>query len=199
MASAEQIGLGRHLDNRETYLTILKHGGVLACPTETLFGLLADALDRRAVARVAAIKRRSVDDPIAVLIPSIDSALDLVIRFPKAARDLAERHWPGPLTLVMQAREGLPRELIRDSKIGLRVPGPSPALDLVKAFAGPLTATSANITSEPAAWTDRQVVETIGSDLDAVVPGNAPGGAPSTVVEVSLDKIRIIRQGVVQI
>jgi L-threonylcarbamoyladenylate synthase len=187
------------LNNLETYLAILKRGGVLACPTETLFGLLADALDRRAVARVAAIKRRRVDDPIAVLIPSIDSASDLVIDFPQAARDLALRHWPGPLTLVMRAREGLPSELTRDSNIGLRVPGPSPALDLVKAFSGPLTATSANITSEPAAWTDRQVSETIGPELDAVVPGKAPGGAPSTVVEVSQGRIYIIRQGVVKI
>jgi L-threonylcarbamoyladenylate synthase len=183
----------------DSYLTILKRGGVLACPTETLFGLLADALDPRAVARVAAIKRRCVDDPIAVLVPSIDSASALVTDFPKAGRDLAERHWPGPLTLVMRAREGLPRELIQDGKIGLRVPGPSPALELVMAFAGPLTATSANHTSEPAAWTDRQVLETIGPQLDAIVPGKAPGGAPSTVVEISRDRIRIIRQGVVKI
>jgi L-threonylcarbamoyladenylate synthase len=100
---------------------------------------------------------------------------------------------------VMQARTGLPRELIRDGKIGLRVPGPSPALELIKAFAGPLTATSANRTSEPATWTDRQVTDTIGADLDAVVPGSAPGGAPSTVVEVFRDQIRIIRQGAIRL
>ncbi len=187
------------MDNLDTYLTILRRGGVLACPTETLFGLLADAFDHRAVARVAAIKRRRADEPIAVLIPSIDFASALVADFPDAARVFAERHWPGPLTLVMRAREGLPRELIWDGKIGLRVPGPSPALELIKAFAGPLTATSANYTSEPAAWTDRQVMETIGPQLDAIVPGKAPGGAPSTVVEVSRDRIRIIRQGAIEV
>lgn len=187
------------MKNLETYLTILKRGGVIACPTETLFGLLADALDSRAVARVAAIKRRRVDDPIAVLIPSINSASALVTEFPQSGRDLAERHWPGPLTLVMRAREGLPHELTLNGRIGLRVPGPSPALELVQAFAGPLTATSANITSHPAAWSDRQVIETLGPELDAVVPGKSPGGAPSTVVEVSRDRIRIIRQGVIRI
>lgn len=197
MASAEQIVVGRVLDDLDTYLTILRNGGVVACPTETLFGLLADALDRNVVARVAAIKRRRVDDPIALLIPSIDSALALVSEFPRVGRDLAERHWPGPLTLVMQAREGLPRELIRDGKIGLRVPGPSPALELVQAFAGPLTATSANYSSEPAAWNDRQVTESMAAELDAIVPGRAPGGAPSTVVEISRNQVRIIRPGAI--
>lgn len=199
MASAKRIVVGFILDDLYTYLSILRRGGVVACPTETLFGLLADALDRDAVARVAAIKRRRAADPIAVLIPSIDSASTLVTEFSRTGRDLAERHWPGPLTLVMRAREGLPRELIRDGKVGLRVPGPSPALELVRAFKGPLTATSANYTSEPSAWIDRQVIETMAEELDAVVPGKAPGGEPSTVVDVSRDQIRIIRQGAVRV
>ncbi|MBN1656356.1 MAG: threonylcarbamoyl-AMP synthase [Deltaproteobacteria bacterium] len=187
------------MNQRDTYLAILRHGGVIACPTETLFGLLADALNPRAVARVFAIKRRRAQDPIAVLVSSIEMASTLVTAFSDLAFSLAERHWPGPLTLVMRAREGLPSQLLRDGKIGLRIPGPCPAFDLVKAFGGPLTATSANLASRPSAWTDRQVSETIGPELDAVVPGRAPGGAPSTVVDVTQTTIRIIRQGAIEI
>jgi L-threonylcarbamoyladenylate synthase len=180
------------------YVSLLRRGGVVACPTETLFGLLADALNEEAVARVSAIKRRRAEDPIAVLVPSLEAALDLVVEFPVQARELAGRHWPGPLTLVLRARPGLPAALIRDGKIGLRVPGESPALDLVRAFAGPLTATSANRTSEPAAVTAEQVRASLGDEVDVVLPGSAPGGLPSTVLDATRQPPLVLRAGALE-
>jgi L-threonylcarbamoyladenylate synthase len=182
----------------DRYVSLLRRGGVVACPTETLFGLLADALNEKAVARVGAIKRRRATDPIAVIVPSLGAALELAAEFPDAARKLAERHWPGPLTLVVRARPGLPAALTRDGKIGLRVPGSSPALDLVRAFAGPLTATSANRTSEPAAVYDEQVRRSLGEEVDAVLPGAAPGGPPSTVLDVTREPPLVVRAGAVE-
>jgi L-threonylcarbamoyladenylate synthase len=185
--------------NIDDYLVVLRRGGVVACPTETLYGLLADALNPEAVARVAAIKRRKEGDPIAVLVSSVEMAKTLVTEFPDEALKLAERYWPGPLTLIMRARDGLPNELIQNGSIGIRIPGPSPAFDLVNAFGRPLTATSANFTAEPAASTAEEVERTLGSLLDAIVPGHAPGGAPSTVVDVTQEIIRVVRKGAIAI
>jgi L-threonylcarbamoyladenylate synthase len=179
------------------YIAILRRGGVVACPTETFYGLLADAGDTGAVLRVVAMKGRGAGDPIAVLLPSVDSVSMVASEFPDAARRLADEYWPGPLTLLLRAVEGLPGALTRHGRIGVRVPGPSPALDLVRAFGGPLTATSANRTGQPAAGTDAEVRESLGEEVDGVVPGAAPGGLPSTVVDVTRNPPRVIRAGAV--
>lgn len=181
------------------YVSLLGRGGVIACPTETFFGLLADAMNPSAVARVCEIKRRRTNDPIAVLVPSIDAARTLVSEFPDAAVRLARQYWPGPLTLVLRAVAGLPEPLVLDGKIGIRVPGPSPAWDIVTAFGGPLTATSANRTGAPAAVTAEQVMMALGDDVDAIVAGKCPGGAPSTMLDVTQVPPRVLRLGAVQI
>ena len=141
--------------NLAHYVALLRRGGVVACATETLQGLLADALDPAAVQRVVQAKQRG-PEPIALLIPGFES-LDLVaVEISPATRVLAEKHWPGPLTLLVRAHPRLPAELVRDGKVGVRVPGPSHALDLVRAFGGPLTATSANPSGQPAARTEAE-------------------------------------------
>lgn len=184
------------------YLDVLAAGGVVACPTETLVGLLADALREDAVSRVVALKGRSPDAPIAVLLPDADALSQVAMEVPDAAMGLARRHWPGPLTIVARARPGLPAPLIRDGKVGARVPGPSPALELVRAFGRPLTATSANRSGVPAAHDDAGLREALGDAvdlIDAIVPGKAPGGPPSTVIDVTVDPPRILRAGAVEI
>lgn len=181
----------------DRYVSLLREGGVVACPTETLFGLLADALNERAVARVSAIKRRRASHPIAVVAPSLEAAFELADELPDRARELGERYWPGPLTLVLLARPGLPAALTRDGKIGVRVPGPSPALELVCAFGGPLTATSANRTSEPAAVTAEQVRARLGDEVDAVIEGASPGGTASTVLDATTDPPLVLRAGAI--
>lgn len=183
----------------ETAVSVLRRGGVVACPTETFFGLLADALQPRAVARVLEIKGRPEGEPIALLLPDAASVTRVALPLSPAARSLAERWWPGPLTLVTHAREGLPSPLIRDGRVGLRVPGPSPALDLVRAFGGPLTATSANRSGEPPVRSLDALPAALRALLDAEIDGEAPGGAPSTVVDVTVDPPRLIRRGAVSL
>jgi L-threonylcarbamoyladenylate synthase len=181
------------------YLALLRRGGVLACPTETLHGLLADALDPAAVARVVALKQRG-PEPIALLVPDLAAARALASgELPARALSLAAAHWPGPLTLVIQARAGLAPALAPKGTVGVRVPGPSPALDLVRAFAGPLTATSCNPTGLPAARSEAEARAYFGDRLDGYVPGAAPGGAPSTLIDVSGPELRVLRRGAIHI
>jgi L-threonylcarbamoyladenylate synthase len=178
---------------------VLRRGGVVSCATETLQGLLADALNEDAVARVVALKRRG-GEPIAVLVPDL-AAAQALSREPlsAAALGLARAHWPGPLTLVLPARDGLPAALGASGGIGVRVPGASHALTLVRAFAGPLTATSCNVSGQPPARSEAEVRAYFDGQLDAIVSGDAPGGAPSTVVDATGSELRVLRQGAVRV
>lgn len=178
-------------------LDVLKRGGVVACPTETFVGLLADAANVAAVERVAEIKGRRTDTPIAVLLPDAEAVSEVARPLSDEARALASAHWPGPLTIVASARPGMSPWLLSSGKIGMRVPGPSPALDVVQAFGHPLTATSANVTGEPPVRSERELSPALRDMVDAVVPGKSPGGSPSTVVDVTRFPFVVLRQGAV--
>lgn len=181
------------------FAAMLRAGHVLACPTETQMGLLCDALSERAVLQVFGMKRRPPAEPLPVIAPSVAALDQIVLDFTEAARRLAARYWPGPLTLVLRAREGLPLPLLRDGKVAVRVPGPSPALCLVQTFGGPLTATSANLSGRPPLVSSDELRETFGAELFGVVPGIPPGGPPSTVVDASGSVLRVLRQGVLNL
>jgi L-threonylcarbamoyladenylate synthase len=181
------------------YAATLRAGHVLACPTETQMGLLCDALSERAVLRVFAMKRRPPAEPLPVIAASLAALERIVLDFPETARILAARYWPGPLTLVLRAREGLPAPLLRDGKVAVRVPGPSPALSLAEVFGGPLTATSANLSGLPPLVSEGDLRATFGAELFGVIPGTPPGGPPSTVVDVTGNRVRVLRQGVLDL
>ncbi|MEM7447616.1 MAG: L-threonylcarbamoyladenylate synthase [Myxococcota bacterium] len=184
----------------EPYVAILRRGGVVGCPTETQFGLLADALNESAVARVATLKGRASTAPIAVLLPSLEHLPQVAQGISEAARTLAQRYWPGPLTLVVSAKSGLPAPLVSDQGgIGVRVPGASVALDLVQRFGRPLTATSANRSGAPAAHTAEELAASLGHVLDAIVDGTSGGESPSTVVDCLGEVLKVIRPGPVTI
>ncbi len=112
-----------------------------------------------------------------------------------AARALAVAHWPGALTLVARARMRLPAPLLRDGTVGVRVPGPSLALDLVRAFGGPLTATSANLSGSPPIESTDDLDPEL--RVDAVVHGRAGGGLASTLLDVTVEPFRLLRAGAV--
>jgi L-threonylcarbamoyladenylate synthase len=178
---------------------VLRAGGVVACPTETFVGLLADARNPEAVREVCRLKGRAADQPIGLLLPDL-AALDRVAaEVPARARELAARHWPGPLSLVLRARAELLEALKRDGTVSVRVPGPSAALDLVRAFGGPLTATSANRAGEPAARNAADVRAAFGDELGAIVEGESPGGLPSTIIDATGSELRVLRAGPVEL
>lgn len=183
----------------EELVEILNGGGVVACPTETWFGLLANAHDEAAIERVAALKGRPADLPIALLLPDRDALEEVALPPSAQALALMERHWPGPLTIVLHAKPGLSPRLMRDGKVGVRVPGASPAAELTRAFGHALTATSANLTGQPPVRSADSLPPELALGVDAVVPGTSPGGAPSTLVDSTTRPMRILRAGAIQI
>jgi L-threonylcarbamoyladenylate synthase len=183
----------------ERLVGLIAAGGVIACPTETFVGLLADAANPEAVAEIIRLKGRDPDNPIGLLLPNLASLDSVVLEVPPLARALADQHWPGPLTLVLRARPGLAPALQRDGKVAVRVPGPSPALELVRAFGRALTATSANRTGQPPARNGTEVQAAFGGELAAIVLGEAPGQLASTIVDASSSELRVLRQGAIEI
>lgn len=179
---------------------VLRRGGVVACPTETWLGLLADARNHAAIERVAELKGRPAHLPIALMLPNTEALAEVAAEAPTvASRSLMEKHWPGPLTILVKAAQGLSPRLTRDGKVGVRVPGPSPAADLVRAFGHPLTATSANRTGEPPIRSIDDLPEPLRTEVDGVVPGVAPGGPPSTVVDATMEPLQVLREGAIEI
>lgn len=188
------------MDDVAALVQVLHRGGVVACPTETWLGLLADARDERAVERVAELKGRPAYLPIALLLPNADAMAEVAAESLSAAsRSLVEQYWPGPLTILVKAAPTLSPRLIRDGKVGVRVPGPSPAADLVRAFGYPLTATSANWTGEPPVRSIDELPATLREAVDAAVPGLSPGGPPSTLVDATTEPMQILRTGAIEI
>ena len=178
----------------------LRQGRVVACATETFFGLLADAHNPAAVARVCELKGRDPGMPIAVLLPDLSALpsvcdVDVAAGIDERVQQLASRYWPGPLTLLLRARSGLPVALVKDGKIGVRVPGPSPALQLTRAFGAALTATSANLSGQPAARTAAEVSAMFPTGLAAIAGVEAPGGLASTIVDVTGPNLVLVRAG----
>ena len=188
------------MDDIAAFVEVLSRGGVVACPTETWLGLLADARDEVAIERVMELKRRPVDLPISLLLPNAEALAEVTAEPPSAAsRSLMEQHWPGPLTILVKAAPGLSPRLTRDGKVGVRVPGPSPAAELARAFGHPLTATSANRTGEPPIRCIDELSASLREGVDAVVPGISPGGLPSTLVDATLEPMQILRAGAIEI
>lgn len=176
---------------------IVKSGSVVVFPTRCLYGLGADALNRQAVNQVFTIKQRSEQNPILVLIDHPAQMEKLVKRIPDAAARLMERFWPGRITLVLEARDKLPGNLTAHTgKIGVRMPGHAVALALVRAVQGPITGTSANLSGRPGCHRidnlDTKIVGQTELILDA---GRLKGGIGSTVVDVTAERLQIIREG----
>jgi L-threonylcarbamoyladenylate synthase len=175
----------------------LRRGDVIVFPTETLYGLGADALNCSAVEKVFELKGRDPNNPFPVLVSDRSMLESLVADIPPLAETLIARFWPGPLTLVLPARKDIPRALINSAGgIGVRISSHPIALELVIALGRPLTATSANPSGKPGARTIAQARDYFSGKIEIFVDGGAlTSQTASTVAEVINDKLRIIRAG----
>lgn len=173
---------------------VLNAGGLVVSPTETRYGLMCRADMPSAVDRLYALKGRSATAATALFVPDIE-ALERLAILPESGRRLAERFLPGPLTLVLKAKEAWPAPLVVDGKIGIRV-SPSPVirgiLDLVSS---PLTATSANKSGSPTRSTAREIAEELGDQADLYLEAGILDGPVSTVVDCSDGSVHILREG----
>src|SRR5262245_14088452 len=178
---------------------VLRGGGMVAFPTETVYGLGADAMNPMAVARLFAAKGRPPTNPLIVHVADIAVALFLVRKFPVVARTLAERFWPGPLTLVLPKSEHV-LDLVTAGgpTVALRAPAHPVALGLLRACGLPLAAPSANPSGFLSPTTAEHVVKALAGKIDMVLDaGPTPGGLESTVLDVNVIPPRLLRPGLV--
>jgi len=178
---------------------LLRSGGLVAYPTESFYGLAADATDEKAVVRLYRAKKRSPSLPVLILISSADEISAYAGRIPEVTWELTAAFWPGGLTLVFRAAPGvLPILTAGTGKIGLRVSSHPIAAALVRASGVPITATSANISGAPPCRTAKAVLRQFGSALDLILDGGrTPGKTGSTVLDLTVDPPLILREGLV--
>lgn len=182
-------------ENLSQALKILKEGGMVAFPTDTIYGVGVSAFLGQAIARIYDAKGRSRENPIPILIANMQDLSRVSLSPPLMARRLAKRFWPGPITLIVWRKPTLPDEISPMSTVGVRVPD-HPVAQSLLTIAGPMAVTSANRSGDPIACTASEVMEGLGGRIDLILDGGrTPGGQPSTVVDCTKASPRILREG----
>ena len=177
---------------------MLRGGGVIAMPTDTLYALTAPASDAAAVRRVFAIKRRDLTNPLPLFVSDLAMAEHIGV-FDERARRLARRFWPGQLTIVVKRQPGFDSVALGGGEtVGLRVPDSDIARAVIGGLGQPVTATSANLSGGADPVSADEVRRQIGEQLDLILDaGPAPVGVASTIVDCSGESLNVIRQGAV--
>jgi L-threonylcarbamoyladenylate synthase len=177
---------------------LVRSGGIVAFPTDTLYGVAVDPRNDAAIARLFEAKARDRGLAVPLIAGSLDQALDVAAFTPADVR-LARAFWPGPLSIVVRASRAISAELLGPgATLAIRVPAHAVARALPLALGCAVTATSANISGAPPAQSAADVIAALGDRIDAIVDaGPAPGGPPSTIVQLRDDGPRLIRAGAV--
>jgi L-threonylcarbamoyladenylate synthase len=176
-------------------LSVLRAGGLVAFPTDTVYGLGCLAFDGNAVESIYVAKDRPIEKAIPVLVGEIMDTEKIVTEFPPIPRILALRFWPGPLTCILPKKPTLPEAVSATSTIGVRIPDEVTARVLLR-NAGPMVVTSANISGQPSPSTAEEVFEQLNGRIPLIIDGGkTPGGVPSTVVDCLSEKFVILREG----
>lgn len=173
----------------------LQQGGIVAIPTDTVYGVAAALSHPEAIERLYAVKGREHTKAIAVLLGSAAQLGQVALEPGPEALRLAQRFWPGALTLVVPRQPSLPANLTQTDNVGVRVPDHALAQQLLLA-SGPLAVTSANLSGQPDALNAQAVLSQLGGRIEAILNGGStPGAVPSTVVDTTLSPPRILRAG----
>ncbi|NLU43123.1 MAG: threonylcarbamoyl-AMP synthase [Firmicutes bacterium] len=180
---------------------ILRNGGLVAFPTETVYGLGADGTNPRAVLNVFAVKGRPPDNPLLLHISKAEQLDAIAASVPSVARRLVDRFWPGPLAIILQKSESVPREVTAGlDKVGVRMPGHPIALEFLSACGVPVAAPSANISGRLSPTCLEDVIEDLGGKVDCIIDGgNCPVGIESTVIDVTGEQPMVLRPGAVPV
>lgn len=176
---------------------VLLRGGVAAIPTDTVYGFAALVHDEKAIERLYRIKERSHNKSIAVLLGDAVQAHEVAHEFPAKAQRLADKYWPGALTIIIRKKTGLPADLTSNDLVGLRIPDHEFTRDLIR-LTGPLAVTSANISGQPPAKSIAEFTDELGDQLDIIIDGGpSRGGVPSSVINCDADPATILREGAI--
>jgi L-threonylcarbamoyladenylate synthase len=189
MAIKDQIDIGGR---------ILRDGGVIAFPTDTVYGLGADILNSRAVERIYQIKNRPNHLALPLFVADLNQFKKVTVEpVREIVLFLAQRFWPGGLTLVLPKANNLPDYLSRGDSIAVRMPDSSTCISLIHHLGRPITGTSANISGYPPALTPSEVSAQLGDRVDFVIEGECSGGTESTILDVTKETPSILRQGII--
>ncbi len=177
---------------------ILKKGGVIVLPTDTVYGLGADAFNSKAVDRIYEIKNRPRHLPLPLLLSDVSQITMIAESVPEVGWFLASRFWPGGLTLVLPKIASLPSYLTRGPTIAVRIPNHPICLALIEGLGRPIIGTSANISGRPSCLTTDEVKQQLGDKVDLIIDGGkCPGGGESTIVDVTGEVPVVLRQGII--
>jgi L-threonylcarbamoyladenylate synthase len=188
-----------HRDAVQEAAARILRGGVVALPTDTLYGLAVDPFNREAVARLYEVKGRPSDRALPLMACDAAQIAAAIGALPPIGRALAAAFWPGPLTLLVTAPAALVPAVTADTgRVGVRVPANAVARAVCRAAGKPVTATSANVSGEPPTADPDDVERTMGTRIDLLLDGGVTrGGPPSTIVDVSEGSARLVRAGAI--
>ena len=179
----------------QTALKILQSGGIVAFPTDTVYGLGALAFDNAAIESIYTAKDRPIKKAIPILIGDLIDLDQVAVDVPDMALHFAARFWPGPLTCVIPKKQTLPSAVSATPTVAVRIPDHSDARALLRA-AGPMAVTSANISGQPSPSTAQEVYEQLNGRIPLILDGGkTQGGIPSTLVDCTGEKPVILREG----
>lgn len=180
---------------------ILKNGGLVAFPTETVYGLGGNALDPQASMKIYAAKGRPSDNPLIVHIAELDKMKEIVTEIPEKARLLAEKYWPGPLTMILPKAPIVPKETTGGlDSVAVRFPSDKIAQELIRAAGGFVAAPSANTSGRPSPTTAAHVEEDLGDVIDMIIDGGQVGiGLESTIVDFTEEIPVVLRPGYISL
>ena len=180
-------------------VAVLNDGGIVAYPTETFYGLGVKFDKENSLKKLFELKKRQEEKPMPLIIGSRASLSMIAASVNEIAESLMDKFWPGPLTLILEAKKGLSPYLTADTgRIAVRIPGESAALYLVREAGFPITATSANPSGMPPAEDAETVIKYFGEKMDMVIDGGrTAGGMPSTIADAAGESIKIVREGAI--
>lgn len=189
--------LQEKLDELREAGRIIKEGGLVAFPTETVYGLGGNALDEESSRKIYAAKGRPSDNPLIAHIAEMDGLYPLVKEVPEAAKKLAECFWPGPLTMILEKNDNVPYATTGGlDTVAVRMPEHPVARELIKAAGVPVAAPSANVSGRPSPTIARHVIEDLGGRIDVIIDGGQVNiGLESTIVDLSGEVPTILRPG----
>ncbi|MDB4349402.1 L-threonylcarbamoyladenylate synthase [Omnitrophica bacterium] len=169
---------------------IIRNGGLVAFPTETVYGLGGNLLNKNVIDRLYKIKRRPADKPLTIHISNIDAVKEMVAHIPPFAQRLIDRFWPGPLTIILNSKDG--------KSVGFRMPSNKVALCLIEASGVPVVAPSANISGNRPPRKIEEVLEDLDEGIDMVLDGGPTEvGIESTVVDATSFPCKVLREGAI--
>ena len=178
----------------------LLSGGIIAIPTDTVYGLGADPFNPDAVQKLYTIKGRPEGKPIPLVLGSVEDVNKVAQNLPGFFFHLTERFWPGGLTIIVESKNLLPQLTADGNTVGLRIPNQPLLLQILQKFGGPIAITSANLSGEPAATSPQEFSDELSAKIDYIVDdGQTPGPIPSTVYDISVSPPQIRREGVISV